>query len=96
MWTLTAAHVGEAGEQQREEEVEDDEVAHEDGGHEVGDARLAAHEDAVPHGLYPLPAQHAEHNHEAVHEVDEVPPGHHLPGKPVHIVCKQTVVQRSI
>ena len=68
VWPLTAAHVGEAGEQQREEEVEDDEVPHEDGGHEVGDARLAAHEDAVPHGLYPLPAQHAEHNHETATE----------------------------
>ena len=68
VWPLTAAHVGEAGEQQREEEVEDDEVAHEDGGHEVGYARLAAHEDAVPHGLYPLPAQHTEHNHETVTE----------------------------
>ena len=62
---LTAAHVWEAGEEEGEEEVEDDEVAHEDGGHEVGDAGAARHEDAVPHGLYPLTAQHTEHDHEA-------------------------------
>ena len=62
-------------------------------GEEEWDADLAGDPHAVPHGLYPLPARHAEHDHEAVHEVDEVPPGHHLPGKPVHIVCKQIVVQ---
>ena len=62
---LTAAHVWEAGEEEGEEEVEEDEVAHEDGGHEVGDAGAARHEDAVPHGLYPLTAQHTEHDHEA-------------------------------
>ena len=68
-------------------------VPDDDSGEEERDADLAGDPHAVPHGLYPLPAQHAEHNHEAVHEVYEVPPGHHLPGKPVHIVCKQIVVQ---
>ena len=29
--------------------------------------------DAVPHRLDPLPAQHAEHDHERVEKVDEVP-----------------------
>ena len=54
----------EAGEQQGQEEVEDDEVCHEDCGHEVWNADGAIEEDAVPHGLYPLSAQHSEHDHE--------------------------------
>ena len=37
----TSTHVTEAGEEEGEEEVEDDEVAHKDGGHEVGDAGFA-------------------------------------------------------
>jgi hypothetical protein len=62
---VTSAHVAETGKQQGEEEVENDKIADEDGGHEVGDARLAADEDAVPHTLYPLATQHTEHDHEA-------------------------------
>ena len=52
------------------------EVADDDGGEEEGDADLGGDPHAVPHGLDPLPAEHAEHDHEAVHEVGEVPPGH--------------------
>jgi len=63
--TRTSSHVREAGEEEGKEEVEDHQIADEDGGHEVGDAGAPRHEDAVPHGLYPLPAQHAEHDHEA-------------------------------
>ena len=37
----TSTHVTEAGEEEGKEEVEDDEVAHKDGGHEVGDAGFA-------------------------------------------------------
>ena len=37
---FTSAHVTEAGEEKGEEEIEDDEVTHEDGGHEIGDTRL--------------------------------------------------------
>lgn len=65
---LTSAHVWEAGEEESEEEVEDDQVAHQNRRHEVGDAGAARHEDAVPHGFYPLPAQHSEHDHEAKQE----------------------------
>ena len=72
----TSTHIRETWKQQSEEKIEDDEIPHQDGGHEVGDAGLAADEDAVPHGFYPLPAQHSEHDHEAVHEVREVPPRH--------------------
>ena len=66
--THTCAHVCEAGQQQGQEEVEDDEVGHEDGGHEVRNADGAIEEDAVPHGLYPLSAQYSEHNHETEHK----------------------------
>ena len=34
---------------------------------------LASDLHAVPHGLYPLPTQHAEHNQEGVEEVVHVP-----------------------
>ncbi len=67
MVVRTSSHVWKAGEEEGEEEVEDDQIADEDGGHEVGDARTARHKDAVPHRFYPLPAQHAEHDHEAKH-----------------------------
>ncbi len=30
-----------------------------------------------------------EHDHEAVHEVDKVPPGHLLVGKPDGVVCNK-------
>ncbi len=63
----TSSHVWKAGEEEGKEEVENDQITDEDGGHEVGDARPARHKDAVPHRLYPLPAQHAEHDHEAKH-----------------------------
>ena len=61
-------------------------VPDDDSGEEERDADLAGDPHAVPHGLYPLPAQHAEHNHEAVHEVDEVPPRHLLARKSIHII----------
>ena len=70
------AHVWEAAEQQGKEEIEDDQVADEDGGKEVGDARRPWDVDAVPHRLDPLSAKHPEDDHEAVHEVGEVPPRH--------------------
>ena len=51
-----------------------DEVAHDHGGEEERDAVEAAAEHAVPRRLDPLAAQHAEHDHERVQEVLEVPP----------------------
>ena len=59
----TSSHVGETGEKQGKEEIEDDQVTHQDSGHEVGDAGLARHKDTIPHGLDPLSTQHSEHNH---------------------------------
>ena len=82
----TSTHIRETWKQQSEEQIEDDEIPHQDGGHEVRDAGLATDEDAVPHGLDPLPAQHAEDDHETVHEVNEIPPGHRLLGEALHIV----------
>ena len=35
---------------------------------------------------YPLPAEHPEDDHEAVHEVREVPPGHRLVREPLDII----------
>ena len=72
----TSTHIRETWKQQSEEKIEDDEISHQDRGHEVRYAGLATDEDAVPHGFYPLPAQDSEHDHEAVHEVREVPPRH--------------------
>lgn len=74
--TCLTAHVWETAEQQGKEEIEDDQVSDEDGGQEVGDARRPGDVDAVPHGLDPLSAEHPEDDHEAVHEVGEVPAGH--------------------
>ena len=73
---FTSTHVWETWKQQGKKEIEDDQIAHEDSCHEVRNAGLAADKDAVPHGLYPLSAQHSEHDHEAVHEVGEVPSWH--------------------
>ena len=69
------SHIGEATEQQSQEEIEDDQVAHQHSGQKVGDTSGSCHVHAVPHGLDPLPAQDPEDNHEAVHEVGEVPSG---------------------
>ena len=87
-WSLLSltSHVGEAAEQEGEEEVEDDEVADEDGGEEVRHAGGSGDVDAVPHGLDPLPAEDAEDDHEAVHEVCEVPSRHHFLREPLHVV----------
>ena len=52
------------------------EVPDHHGGQEEGDANLGRDDHAVPHGLDPLAAQDPEHDHEAVHEVGKVPPGH--------------------
>ena len=41
---------------------------------------------AIPHRLDPLPTEDTEHDHEAVHEVGEVPARHHLLREPLHIV----------
>ena len=64
-WSLLSltSHVGEAAEQEGEEEVEDDEVADEDGGEEVRHAGGSGDVDAVPHGLDPLSTEDTEHNH---------------------------------
>ena len=60
----TSAHIRETWKQQSEEKIEDDEIPHQDGGHEVRDAGLATDEDAVPHGFYPLATENAKNNHE--------------------------------
>ena len=83
------SHVGEAAEQEGEEEVEDDEVADEDGGEEVRHAGGSGDVDAVPHGLDPLPAEDPEDNHETVHEVGKIPPRHFFPWETVHIILKK-------
>lgn len=36
-----------------------------------------SHLHAVPHGVYPLPTKHSEHNEEWMEEVTHVPPGQH-------------------
>ena len=41
---------------------------------------------AIPHWFDPLPTEDAEDNHEAVHEVGEVPTRHHLLREPLHVV----------
>ena len=46
---------------------------------------------AVPHRLDPLPAQHAEHDHERVHEVGEVPARHAL----AELVVEAVFVRRA-
>ena len=63
-----------------------DQVPNDNSGQEEGDTDLAGHPHAVPHGLDPLPAEHPEHDHEAVHEVNEVPTRHLLARKSIHIV----------
>ena len=75
-----------AGEKEGKEEIKDDQVADHDGGEEEGDTDFVGDPHAVPHGLDPLPAQHAEHDHEAVHEVNKIPSGHRLQGEAVHII----------
>ena len=60
---FTSTHVWEAWEQQGKEKIEDDEITNEDSRHEVWNAGLAAHKDAVPHGLDPLSTEDTEHNH---------------------------------
>ena len=61
-------------------------VPDDDSCEEEGYADLAGDPHAVPHGLYPLPAQHPEHYHEAVHEVCKVPPGNFLVSKPLIVI----------
>ena len=67
-------------------------VPDDDSGEEERDADLAGDPHAVPHGLYPLPAEDSEHDHEAVHEVNKVPAWHCLPWESLHIICKVVVV----
>ena len=64
-------------------------VADDDGGEEEGDADVGGDEHAVPHGLDPLAAQHAEDDHEAVHEVDEAPPRHDAKVELFDVVCNE-------
>ncbi len=61
-------------------------VSNDDGGQEEGDADLGGDDHAVPHGLDPLPAQDPEDDHEAVHEVNEVPPRQFFGRKPIGVV----------
>ena len=62
------------------------EIANNDSGEEERDADVVGDEHAVPHGLDPLAAQHAEDDHEAVHEVDEAPPRHDSKVEPFDVV----------
>ena len=62
---LTSTHVWETRKEQSKEQIEDDKIPHKDSRHEVGDASLAAHKDAVPHRLDPLSTEDAKHNHKA-------------------------------
>ena len=59
------------------EEVSDDEGGEDDGHAE--DLSLGPH--AVVERLYPLPAEDAEHHHERVEEVAEVPSRHRVPSE---------------
>ena len=74
--SILTSHVGEATEQQGQKEIEDDQVSHQDGSQKVWDTCGPGDVHAVPHGLDPLSTEYSEHNHEAVHEVREVPPRH--------------------
>ena len=69
-------HVWKTAEQQGKEEIENDEIADEDGGKKVGNAGRSRHVDAVPHGFNPLSAQHSKHYHETMHEIGKVPARH--------------------
>ena len=64
-----------------------DEVSDDDCGEEERDADLRGDPHAVPHGLDPLPAEHPEDDHEAVHEVHKVPTRELLLAEQVHVVC---------
>lgn len=69
-------------------------VGNDDGAQEERHAGGVAHLQTVPHGLDPLSAQHAEHNHDAVHEVCEIPP-RHFPGWEELLAFCRSGAQRS-
>lgn len=62
-------------------------IADDNGGQEEWYAGDVAHVHAVPHGLDPLSAQHSEHDHEAVHEVGEVPARQITIRKAILVIC---------
>ena len=66
---VALAHVWETAEQERQEQIEDDEIGDEDGGQEVWNAGGSSHMHAVPHTLDPFSAQHSKHNHETETEM---------------------------
>jgi len=67
--TASAAHSGE----RHRKKTTHDEAADDHREQEERDADVRRAPDAVPHGLDPLAAQHAEHDHERAQEVLEVP-----------------------
>ena len=69
------SHIGEATQQQGQEQIKDDEISYEDGSQKIGYTGGPSHIHTVPHGFDPLPTEDSEHNHETVHEVREVPSG---------------------
>lgn len=62
-------------------------ISNDDRGEEERNARRIAHQHAIPHGFDPFAAQHAEHNHERVHEIRKVPPGQLLVRESIHVIC---------
>ena len=49
-------------------------------------SRCMKYAHAIPHRLDPLATEDAEDDHEAVHEVGEVPSWHHFLREPLHVV----------
>lgn len=70
-------------------------IADDHSGQEEGYTGHVSHQHAVPHRLYPLPAEHPEHDHEAVHEVCKVPPRQIAVRKPVHVICRINMFSKS-
>lgn len=62
-------------------------IADDNGGQEEGYTRHIAHVHTVPHGLDPFAAQHPEHDHKAVHEIGEVPPGQVSIREAILVIC---------
>ena len=76
----------EAAEQQGQEQVKNDQVPNDNGGQEERHTDRGGDPHAIPHGLDPLAAEDAEHDHKGVHEVDEVPSGHLFGRKQVNVI----------
>lgn len=65
-------------------------ITNDDGSQEEGYTRDISHQHTVPHTLNPFSAQYSEHNHEAVHEIREVPSWEVPVRETVYVICAYT------